>query len=520
MCIMIDRKNRYWIGVLHSHLPFVKHPDFDDFLEERWLFEAINETYIPLLMVFKKLEDERVSFKLTVSLTPTLMSMFEDEHLMNKYKRHIDKLIELGEKELIRTRTNYDEYKVAEFYLNRFRSIKNFFYGFLNENVLNGYRYFQKKGNLEIITSAATHGFLPFIDNLDFVRLQVDVGRQIYERALGVKARGIWIPECAYFSGLNGVLKDENLRFFFVESHALQNNVAKSRDTYAFKRDEQSAKVVWSSKEGYPGDVNYRDFYRDLGYDMPMYYIKDYLPGGIRTFTGYKYYKITGDTDYKEFYNPYNADLKAKEHAYNFHFNLNKNLENRLKYKDNLVTSFYDAELFGHWWFEGIDFIYYLFKVFDRYKEITPTTPSGYVDRFGSAPEEEPASSSWGDKGYYDVWLNGSNSWIYNHLHHEEKRVADLLNDKTKDKKIIEQMIAELLLAQSSDWAFLMTAKDNKQYATKRQKEHIYNFNRLDKMLENGAKDSEFLNKLKAKNSVFEGINLYETLDRLRRNIF
>ncbi len=509
---------KYWIGVLHSHLPFVKHPEYTNFLEEWWLFEAINETYIPLLMVFKRLEDDGIDFRLTVSLTPTLMEMFNDTHLMFKYAQHLDRLLKLGEKELIRTRTNYDEHNLARFYLDRFMTIKDFFYGFLDGNVLNGYRYFLKRGKIEIVTSAATHAFLPFIDTNEFVKLQIDVGKRVYEKHLGVKPNGIWIPECAYFTGLSKIIGEMGLNFFFVETHALDYDVAQTDEIFAFRRDQDTAKIVWSSKEGYPGDFNYRDFYRDLGFDMPLYYLKDILPGGIRTFTGYKYYKITGDTEYKDYYNPAVAQEKAKEHAYNFHFNLDNNLQYRLKTGSDLVVSLYDAELFGHWWFEGVDFLYHLFKVFDKYKQIQPITPSEYLSSTVGIHYQEPKSSSWGDKGFYDVWLNGSNSWIYNHLHHCEARLLQLFSEKSNKKEIVNQMIVELLLAQSSDWAFLITTKDNKNYATMREKEHIENFNKLDEMLRLNIERTAFFDKIKQKNSLFGTIDLYGALDRLRRH--
>ncbi len=511
---------KHWILVLHSHLPFVKHPDYDNFLEEWWLFEAINETYIPLLMAFNKLEYENIPFKMTVSITPTLLEMLNDKHLMNKYANQLDKLIELGEKELIRTRTNYNEFLLAKFYYERFKSIKEFFECYLKGDILGGYRYYQDRGNLEIITSAATHGFLPFIKHRELAELQIDVGKQIYKQYLNRNPNGLWIPECAYFKGLSRILNKHSLNFFFVESHAIKFDIAEYNNTYSFRRDKNSAKVVWSSKEGYPGDYNYRDFYRDLGYDMPLYYIKDYLPGGIRTFSGYKYYRITGNTDNKELYDPSIAMQKSKEHAYNFHFNLNENLKYKQNQKNNLITSFYDAELFGHWWFEGIDFLYNLFKILHLYKEIEPTTPSEYIVNYPNQPTIEPKDSSWGDKGYYDVWLNGSNSWIYNHLHHAEDRLLSILKKHNNaDKDIKEQLIRELLLAQSSDWAFLITAKDNKQYAQHRQKEHIQNFNKLDSMVKSNKIDKAFLEKIKIKNSVFSGVNLYETLYRLWRDI-
>ncbi|MCK9454184.1 MAG: hypothetical protein M0Q20_03425, partial [Sulfurimonas sp.] len=148
----------YWIPILHSHLPFVKHPQHENFLEESWLFEAITECYIPLLQRLKRLEDEEIEFALTVSVTPTLAEMLDDEHLMQKYEKYLQTLIELGEKELERTK-NSDYYNVAKFYLDFFTQTKEFFSGFLEKKVLNGYRYFYDKDSLEIITCGATHGF-------------------------------------------------------------------------------------------------------------------------------------------------------------------------------------------------------------------------------------------------------------------------------------------------------------------------------------------------------------------------
>src|SRR3990167_7787699 len=90
--------------VLHSHLPFVRHPEHSDFLEERWLFEAITETYIPLLERFRRLCDDNVPFRITMSFTPTLLAMLSDGLLQARYVRHLEQLIALSEKEIQRTR--------------------------------------------------------------------------------------------------------------------------------------------------------------------------------------------------------------------------------------------------------------------------------------------------------------------------------------------------------------------------------------------------------------------------------
>lgn len=515
----------YWIPVLHSHLPFIKHPQYDYFLEELWLFEAITECYIPLLKNLKKLTDENINFKLTISITPPLAEMLDDTHLMQKYAKYLDKQIELGFKEI--QRTAEDVYKdVSLFYKNIFEETKEFFNGFLNKNILNGYRYFNDLGSIEIITCGATHGFLPLLNvNKKAVEVQIEVAVQSHIQHFKKPPKGIWLPECAYYEGLDAILKDNGIEFFFVDSHALvYGNPTAVNGVYTptytsngvatFARDPHSAKQVWSSKEGYPGDVNYRDFYRDIGYDLDFDYIKDYIdPCGIRGFTGYKYHKITGNSDYKEVYNPTIAKEITRSHAKDFHLKREEQFEYLGKYMDRtpMVVSPYDAELFGHWWFEGVDFLYNLFKEIDTKKVFKAVTPLEYLSMYPKNQVLEPNPSSWGDEGYYDVWLNEGNAWIYRHLHNMADEIIDLA---TKYKngadaiitRILNQMVRELLLAQSSDWAFLITTKTAVEYSILRTKEHISNFNNLNKMIETNI-DSSFIEELEAKNSIFNFID-------------
>src|SRR5947199_10815898 len=106
--------------VLHAHLPSVRHPAHEDFLEERWLAEAITETYIPLLEMLGALERDRVPARLTLSLSPPLLAMLADHLLRTRYLRHLDRLVELAEKEERRTRADERFHRVAEMYLARF----------------------------------------------------------------------------------------------------------------------------------------------------------------------------------------------------------------------------------------------------------------------------------------------------------------------------------------------------------------------------------------------------------------
>lgn len=516
----------FWIPVLHSHLPFIKHPEYEYFLEEQWLFEAIDECYIPLLSNLKKLVDEGVDFRLTTSVTPPLAEMLKDTLLMQKYGRHVDKMIELGVREIERTKTrSQEEHQLAHFYKNRYEDIKSFFTGFLQEDVLSGYRYFANLGKLEIITCGATHGFLPILSlNEKAVDVQICIAVESHKENFGVFPNGIWLPECAYFDGLDKVLAKYNIKFFFADSHALicanptaQNGVFAPvytpQNVAVFARDPQSSKKVWSSKEGYPGDFDYRDFYRDIGYDLDLEYIKDFIsPDGNRAFTGFKYHKVTGDTDYKEFYNPNIAYHKTSAHAQNFAYERSEQFRELSKEMDRapMLVSPYDAELFGHWWFEGPDFLYHLFKEIQKQDNFKSATPMEYLKAYPTNQVTIPTPSSWGDEGYFDVWLNRDNDWIYRHLH----VLADTMEDLAKRYKdeqepikvrVLNQLLRELLLAQSSDWAFLITTQTAIEYSRRRTKEHIHNFLELSKMLD--EIDVYFLEWLEQKNSIFQNIN-------------
>lgn len=517
----------YWIPVFHSHLPFVKHPEYDYFLEEHWFFEALTESYIPLLIKMEKMVSEGIDFRLTVSLSPPLLEMLSDHYLTEKYERHLDKLIKLSEMELKRLKKDREFLPIAHFYNKKFEGIKSFFKRFLNENVLNGYRHFSDLGKIEIITSCATHGFLPLLrENHKSVDVQISVAVDSFNKYFGRSPEGIWLPECAYYENLDHVLKKYNLKYFFLDSEGLMggNPIPKysvyapgytKNGVAAFGRDPQSSKQVWSIDEGYPGDFCYRDFYRDIGFDLDFNYIKPYIsPDGVRVFTGIKYYKITGKTDYKEPYKPEEAVEKTVEHASHFYSERVKQTEalNSLMDRPPVFVSPYDAELFGHWWFEGPDFLCNIFHEIEKNKILKAITPSEYLSIFPQNQVISPSPTSWGYRGYYEVWLNGENDWAYRHLHNMADMLQDLANkhfnetDKMKNR-LLNQLTRELLLAQSSDWAFLMTTNTAREYSARRTKEHIVNFNRLLEGFLSDSIDVAVLEWMEHKNSIFKELD-------------
>lgn len=516
----------YWMLVLHAHLPFVKHPDYSYFLEEHWLFEAITETYLPLLYNLKRLEAENVRFRLTSSVTPPLAEMLADNVLRDKYISYLNRSMELANKELDRTKNDRYFRPLAEMYAERFERLKNFYMNDLGGNVLNGYKYFQDNGSLEIITCGATHGYLPLMMNENAIKAQIEVAARTHEKHFGKRPAGIWLPECAYYAGLENILADSGIRFFFVDTHGIL--YASPRPRYgiyaplythngvaAFGRDYYSSKQVWSSKEGYPGDFYYRDFYRDIGYDLDYDYIKPYLgPDGLRVFTGLKYHRITGNSEYKEAYEPDTAYNKTVAHGEHFVKEREKQAEEVASLIDRppLIVSPYDAELYGHWWFEGPDFLMNVFRSMNKSQIVEPVTPPEYLMKFPTNQVADVNPSSWGDEGYYKVWLNEGNDWIYRHLHfmadnmvHLAKKYKNGTDSVTE--RCLNQMARELFLCQSSDWAFLITTGTATEYATARTKEHIYNFMKLYSMAEDTYIDFGFLEQLERKNSIFQGLD-------------
>ena len=316
--------------ILHAHLPFVRHPEHEHFLEEDWLFEAITESYIPLLRMMQGFIDEGVPFKLTMSLTPTLCAMLEDQLLRERYARHLDNLIDLTAREQRRNRKHPQLRELSDFYFDMFVEDRHFFVDELKCDLLSAFRELRSTDRLQIIGSAATHGLLPILQQqtIQAARAQVLIGRDVYVELFGAEPNGFWLPECAYAPGLETLLQEANVRWFVLDAHGLLFGKPRPcRSIYApcytpsapaaFARDCDSSRHVWSAHEGYPGDPAYREFYRDVGFDLPMQHLGP-VARGIRKFSGVKYHRITGRGDEKQLYDRAAAENAATKHASHF----------------------------------------------------------------------------------------------------------------------------------------------------------------------------------------------------------
>jgi 1,4-alpha-glucan branching enzyme len=544
----------YFSLILHAHLPFVRHPEYPEFLEEDWLYEAITEVYLPLIFIFQSLHEAGVAPRLAVNVSPTLCEMLADKMLEERYTRHLENLIELAVKELDRNSREATEFvEASRMYVDTLTASLGLWNDRYGRNLINAFRELQDEGVLEIITCGATHGFLPLISTVEARRAQIDVAVRNYKKHFGRQPRGIWLPECAYEPGIEDLLKDAGIEYFISDTHAIlygdprprygvHSPVSCPNGTAVFARDLETSQQVWSAEAGYPGAPVYREFYRDIGWDLPLEYLAPHLHAeGNRRHLGLKYYRITGKGVPQQMKQPYLPSLareKAAEDASHFlgeRIKQAHELRETFEGRPPLVVSPYDAELYGHWWYEGPQFIDFLFRKihFDQ-DSISAITPGDFLDSGIAIQIQQPSASSWGENGYYKVWLNEKNAWMYPYQHDAERKMTELA-DRARHLaydaghayvRVLDQMARELLLAESSDWAFQIYQGTTVEYSSRRFRSHIHRFHLLAKMLPDDAsfeglelspEQLELLAEIESRDNIFAEMDfrIYATADPL-----
>ena len=523
--------------IFNAHLPFVRHPEYPKFLEEDWLYEAMNESYIPLLRMMYRLKDDGVPFRLTFSLSPTLCSMLSDELLNERFLNYMVEHIELGEKEMERLKGDSAKRSLAENYRNELALNKAFYQNECQSNILNAFNELSNAGLLELITTTATHAFLPVYKDYPIaINAQIETGVLEHSRHFDRMTDGFWLPECGYFTGLENILKRHNISWVSLASQALiLSSDEPQRGSYSpikcpnglfcFVRDANLASLVWSSTEGYPADPCYRDFYRDIGFDLPMDYIRPYVhEPEVRSFTGYKYYAITDMTPDKNVYDRQKAMERTAFHAKNFIYHVQSRTRaiSDVIDTDPVYTVSFDAELFGHWWYEGVQWLENLVRTIADTDDVTLITPIDFIRTKPEVQTMNPAPSSWGVGGYSAVWVdNTSNAWLYRHIFKAIERMTELAerfpSQKSLKQRFLNQAARETLLLMASDWPFIIHNQTSAEYARKRIEGHIANLNLVyDNMCKN-AVNTEWLVKAEKRDNLFKHLD-YNIMNKSHMN--
>ncbi len=498
------------ILTLHAHLPYIRIPDKKFPLQELWLYQSITECYIPLIHIFKELIDEGIDFKVTLSLSPTLLSMLWDDYYKNKYKDYLNSLLILATKFSPNSEENF-EHSISTF-RKKIQKISDF-YENINGDIINELKKLYKDDRINLITTSATHAILPLFRFSDyFVRQQIETGIHEFGKSFGDKPSGFWLPEMAYFANIDYILKDYNLNYTFLDAHSVY--LTKDDISYGnfypsitengvtiFPREMALSNVIWSSKIGYPGDYRYREFHYDYTYSLPGSELSklgiDKIPFGL------KVYRITGEDKPKEFYNYDNAMAAIEEHSDDF-INKIEDRTDEIGSRINKIPVFtlpFDAELFGHWWHEGPEFLKKIIEKISTSNEIelaSPTDPN-----INSEPEAiTPAETSWGNEGFFKTWVHPESSWVYPVLADLQSRLIAIQKNDS-NKKAIEQASREILLASSSDWTFFIANGNSKDYGLMRLKDHIDSAKKIILSIESGNIDEKFILKRESQYPIF-----------------
>ena len=500
--------------VLHSHIPYVVgHGTWPHGMD--WLYEAVAESYLPLLGVFRRLADQGLSPRVTIGFTPVLAEQLRTPGFVEGFGAYLQMKLDVarhdqehfqrtGEAMLaslaVRWRTWYEG--IAVQFLEESRG-----------DIIGGFKALQDEGHIEILTSAATHAYFPLLSRDESISRQVRQGRLTYRKHFGREAEGFWLPECAFRpgyawtpplgpprtadrKGLDVLLGEEGLDHFFIPAHLLQGGTARgvyeerfpalrslwdkayrrevvtgqhvrsAQSPYGayraepsalsfLARDDISGRQVWSRDMGYPGDGAYLEFH------------KKHFPGGLR------YWRVTSpgaDLALKAPYDPEKIGETLESHASHFVELLNETLRDEGR---TVVTALFDTELFGHWWFEGPEWLSLVLRKLDQ-GPVRAVTSGQCLKKLVPRESVSLSEGSWGEGGFHAVWLNKDTAWIWEKVYEIEERTARLDRKVTgRAPRLAKQLMREKFLLESSDWPFLISTGTARDYAEHRAAEHF-----------------------------------------------
>ena len=508
-----------FVLALHSHLPYVlnhgRWPHGSD-----WLCEAALDTYLPLLERLEELSAEGTAAPLTIGFTPVLANQLASP----AFAREMEEFF--GQRLAACDEAAASFGPLVEFWRERFSRLRALFRS-IDANLVSAFRRLQERGRLEIIGSAATHGYLPLLARDESIRLQLAVGQHEHRRLFGVAPQGCWLPECAYRPrgkrrrGIEEHLADAGFRYFFTDAHLARagsplgaygdiplgaerfdaerhddpskpgRRTKAARSPYhayrvsqatrgsargsvaALVRDPRSSMQIWSRHQGYPGDESYLEFH------------KIRWPGGL------KLWRVSGpnvDLGAKRPYEPRTALERAAGHASHFVYLLESVTQEQRADGDGVIVAPFDTELFGHWWFEGADFLAATYRAL-RGKSVRAVTASQHLEAHAPRTALQLAEGSWGANGDHSMWLNDRTAWTWKRLAPLEQAFWDAAPaalTSAAAQPVLAQAARELLLAQASDWQFIISTGAVVDYAERRFTLHCDDAERLIKTLVGG----------------------------------
>lgn len=492
--------------ILHAHLPYVRSANTMLPLEEIWLYQNIAECYIPLIQMCQRLIKKNIQPSLAISISPTLLTMLTQQYYHTRFKYWAHTILECIE---ILKRKNSKAERSLNFYDNFITGALTYFER-IHGDCTDAFGELFKNNSIELLTTAATHPFLPLYRNYpDIQNLQIMAGLQEFEKKFITKPNGFWLPEMGYHTGIDEKLCQHGISYTIVndKSVLLSNNIPKTGNFFpakiptgivVFPRDAVLSMKIWSSHAGYPGHPFYREFHRDAVYEL-----SELSPYNEQKLLGLKIYAISGSEN-KEYYDPAKAKEMVRQHVNDFIATIvqrAEDVEKIIKRKPVFVLPF-DAELFGHWWFEGPLFLELLLETIASRDDMMCVMPQELL--MEDMEIVEPVESSWGKGNDFSTWYNA-------HVRHTVLKLEELLYRFNKllysTEPALQQCAREMMLAMASDWQFMISTGSYSDYAVKRFDEHSNAAAAIMSMIEQNKIDREYIHQRFDAYPVFEDIN-------------
>jgi len=505
--------------IINIHAPFVRHPEQPLCPQEHWFFETLSETCLPLLEVFDRLDGNHMPFRTGVSLSPVLCHMLTDEMLLNRYLEYVDRKIEFGARQLRELPEDNENYNLIKFYYNRFLDQRVLFTERYNRDILKVFDYYQRKGRIELLTTSATHAFLPFYSKYpEAIQAQIEVAIGTYRIHFDGFPQGFWLPELGWSGSLEKWLRSYNFAYTVLDSHALVYAYPPAQMGTFYPAKTPAGIFVLGSDHYAGNDIGkisskpvFRSCHEDLGYELPQEKIRAFLcESGGRTGTGYKCRSIGGSV-----YNPREAAATASEEAVQFIKNRMDRLSEAKTYMDTQPLSLcvFDGRYFGTHWYEGPLFLEALFREASEKTDLQIMTPAEYI--FKQDPRNfqtiNPEYSSGGMNGYAETWVDSSNDWMYRHAMRALERMIELAerfpDNSGLKERALNQAAREILLSLASDWPGMLYRQENIEYARNQLESALRNFTTIYEALGSNHIRTEWLTNLEKKHNIFPYIN-------------
>lgn len=530
--------------VLHGHLPYVlRHGRWPH--GEDWLYEAAAETYLPLLAVLSECAFLNGNPRMTIGLTPVLLEQLAHDDFKNGFARYLEDRIDRARSD----RAEFDSTGEKHFaYLaGRWET----FYGELTQqfdhidrDIPRAFVQQAEAGHVELLTSPAAHPYLPLLLEDSSLVGQFRAGLNSSERILGFRPKGVWLPEGAYRGngfwkppinwggardrrGLECLVQEMGLDHFFVENELIErsrsewlhndhwrkvgwdhavsdaqrgwasvlepvrvNSSGQSADgPVAFGRDPWICKQVWSGKIGYPADGAYLEFHKKHGERR-----------------GLRYWKVTdpkAGLGEKDPYYPEDVEARVHVHARHFCDEIKKRLwdHQHRTGRHGVVAGCFDAELFGHWWFEGPRFLREVLLTLNAEPDVDVCTSAEFLERHPPDKTVALPEGSWGEGGDHRVWANDKTAWMWEVEYRCEMLFGKLTyhlpwRERPQLRQLLERAGRELLLLQASDWPFVIAREQAVDYGIKRFMQHVSRFECLTDIAERIAENGDYLGRL------------------------